>query len=301
MIVRATVRGGMMKRVLVVGMMLTLGALALPSTALAAWSDCPPPFDGQSCTVGLNPVCYHNGTQIQCDLGTYGDLLYAVDDGTGDPYAYGYIGTAGPIDKFCCTPTELGGSVTPILVYAGTGADEICLVDDTVHHCDDNDGTGAQVWTDDSEIWTDSGNDKIDTATTGDYIDWIDSGNDNDLVSTYGDDDEVYLGEGDDIAYLGDGDDICDANDGADTVYGQNGADDICLGGGADYGYGGNQDDCVCSGADSGVNGNIDGALDYMDGGNPNPGDTVYYHTGGTANNFTGGGFNPTCGCACPY
>jgi hypothetical protein len=293
--------GGMMKRVLMVGMMSCVGILASPGNALAAWTDCPTPFDGQSCSVGGTAVCASTGFEIQCDLDTLGDLLYAVDDGDGNPWAYGYIRTgAFTVDKFCCDPTDLGGSVKPIIVYAYSGPDEICLVDDNVHHCNDNDGTGVQVWTADSEIWTDSGADRIDTATTGAYVDSVDAGNDDDRVNTYDGDDEVYLGEGDDIAYLGDGDDMCDANEGDDVVYGQDGLDNICLGSGeVDYGYGGNQDDCICGGSDSGAGGNDDGA-DYMDGGNPNPGDTVYYYTGDSETNFTTSNYSDTCGCACP-
>jgi hypothetical protein len=205
--------------------LMILACLALPGTALAVWTDCPGAYAGTNCNDPGWTVCSLSGPDIVCDFAATNtrNLIYVVTE-SSVAYAYGTYDLSGtPID-FCCQ----FNTFTDVKIWGGIDTDLVCLTDDNVHHCSDNDGGGTQVFSGDSYISTGEGADRIDTAVTGAHVDTVLSGSEDDLVSVYDGDDFVSCGSGDDVASGGDGADaMCGGTD-ADELYGNAGPDCLC-------------------------------------------------------------------------
>ena len=171
----------------------------------------------------------------------WADVIYAVVE-SGNPFIYGVnTYTSG---RYCCMVGDLGG-VYPLVINASYGDDQICLVDDDLLGCSDNDGSGnPEEWAEDTTIYGEDGDDTIITAS-GPYVDVVYGGDDRDKIHTFAGYDDIYGGDGPDIIYAGPGEDYVDGGSGADDIYGGTAQDTIDGGDGDDTIYGGPGDDII--------------------------------------------------------
>jgi Ca2+-binding RTX toxin-like protein len=301
-------------------LVVALGVTSMLGFGTMARADCPSPYNGLSCG-GVCYDCDSGGTQqVCCDLTSQNDNLFLIEDGAGDPYAYGttFVGGGGSEVSFCCDGTSLEmntSSAVYVIIDAGSGNDNICLQDSTAPGCEDR-IANLQVWPADSDITAGTGSDVVRTCNSGAYDDYVDAGSGNDTVSTFAGDDTIYGMANDDTLLGGDGidtidggydidtigggsgDDVLDGSNGVDTIngdadddvihggdngdylYGGTGDDDVVGDNGADFIGGDDGDDCLCGGS-VGTGTNSDSAIDTL---NANAsgvnGDACYYESG---------------------
>ena len=255
-------------------LIIAVGLIVIPSTSHAqAWTDCPGAYSGALCDDPGYYVCDNDGSTVTCTLTANDDEIYVVAE-NGSPWAYGTTDIGGTPVMFCCHPVALEMGVAPmdLEIYAGYGHDDICLTDETRDHCTSND-TANPNWTDQSYIFGNYGNDRINTASAGTYYDEVDGHNGNDTIRSFLGDDDINGGEGDDWLYGGGGADNIQGDAGVDNLFGDAGADTMLGGLGADIMRGGTEDDDMFGedGADEMHGGSGD---DTMSGGDD--GDTMY-------------------------
>jgi len=262
-----------------------------------------------------------------------------IEDGDGDPYAYGKLDrNAGSPTLFCCDGTDMGTTeAVEVEIYMDNGGDIVCLQDASVGNCLNEITPGLQYWDAGATIVGGIGDDEFRTAPTGTHVDDIDGGNGGDTIFTYGGADVVdggggadtiNAGDDGDTVYGGDQADVIGGGSGADTLEGEGGDDNIrgdagidtirggdagdnLFGGteadeivgdvGADFVGGDAGDDCLCGG-EYGSGNNNDGLDDTING---NAGtDTCYHAVDGTEDDIEiNCGSTPAsndCWCAAP-
>lgn len=308
--------------------------------SLSAQADCPGDYgDDDDDTVdcdalpydvaGADTVCRDcdsGGNDYVCCYGPNGsytkDVIVLIEDGSGDPYAYGTIDVGGTDTKFCCDGTDMGTtSAVDVEIYMDNDDDVICLLDGSVGSCL-NEIVGLQMWDAPAYVEGGRGDDEIHTCPSGAYSDEVLGENGHDTIYTYDGVDDIDGGIEHDTIDAGDGNDTVDGGDGndnivggsgedtllggpgidtmrgggdgdtvdggtgADYVYGGSGSDDVRGGQDADYIGGDGGDDCLCGG-EHGTGNNDDTFADTLNG---NVGsDTCYYYDaeGDTVSNCT--------------